>query len=109
MTTARAILFSSIIVALALLASAWLWTTDRVKADRFELANTGAGSTVRLDKQAGDLLRCQGADCAAIAKNGKTVLSKDNPSKARSAPQNFDGASPDFSPPPPGFVLDEQD
>jgi hypothetical protein len=96
MPTARAIILSAAILAVAILAATWLWADRHAKANRFDLANTGAGSTVRLDRTTGDMIRCDQGRCAAIVKNGK-ITHEDKWAE-------FPDAAPT---PPPGFVLDK--
>lgn len=73
-TTARAIIFSALLIAVSIGGAAWYSAMQRsqdARADRYQLANTGSGSTVRLDRQTGDMITCRDRDCAAVVKGGK--------------------------------------
>lgn len=106
MTTARAIILSSVILALAILAATWLWVSQHGKADRFDLANTGSGTTMRLDRVTGDMIRCNQASCTDAVKGGKIireVVGQDWPG----TPIEEGRADNAIPPPPPGFKLDD--
>lgn len=70
MTTARALLASSLIIALALVFGAW-WTSRPQPTDRFQLVNVGGGETQRMDKATGAILSCRDGACRPIDKNSK--------------------------------------
>jgi len=88
MSTARAIIFSALLIAVSIGGAAWYSATQRshdARADRYQLANTGSGSTVRLDRQTGDMIRCRDHACAPMVKGGK--IAKDEWAEFRSADQ----------------------
>ncbi|MCK9543198.1 MAG: hypothetical protein M0R03_14350 [Novosphingobium sp.] len=112
MTTARAIVFSAVLISITIMGATW-FTTNRINAgNRYQIVNTGSGSTVRLDRQTGDLLRCQRAVCASVVKDGKIMAVKDEWSDFRdvtdeAVPPLPPGAKLDISPPPPGYTIDQ--
>jgi hypothetical protein len=74
MSTARAIIFSALLIAISIGGAAWYSVTQRsedARADRYQLANTGSGSTVRLDRQTGDMITCRDRACAPVVRDGK--------------------------------------
>ena len=96
MTTARAILLSALLIALAIAGGAWWSAAQGVGATRYQLANTGGGATVRLDRQTGDLIECRQGQCRALAKGEKLMRA---PSDA------WPGT--EIPPPPSGFTIDK--
>lgn len=94
MTTSRAVLFSALLIALAIAGAAW-WITERAAgANRYQLINVGSGATVRLDRQTGDLIGCRADQCRQLAR-GESITS---PMGQRAATMPA---------PPPGFTLDK--
>lgn len=74
MSTARSIIFSALLIAVSIGGAAWYSATQRsndARADRYQLANTGGGSTVRLDRQTGDMVTCRDRACTAVVEGGK--------------------------------------
>jgi len=67
MQTGRAILAAGIIVAATGGATAW------VIQPRYTLVNAGAGLTVRLDRNSGDMIGCERLQCAPIV-HGETAI-----------------------------------
>jgi hypothetical protein len=117
MTTARAIILSSVILALAILAATGLWVSQYGRADRFDLANTGSGTTMRLDRATGDMIRCDQGFCSAVVKGGKIIRDgreqdwPSTPAEPSRADDTIPSPPPGFKlvppPPPPGFTLDD--
>lgn len=68
MTTARAVILSAILLALAVMGSAWWVATSQAAASRYELANVGDGETHRLDHKTGAVLSCHDGQCTDITK-----------------------------------------
>lgn len=66
MTTPRAILLSGILIAAAVAASAWFGIERIAQASRYQLAVTGSGEAVRLDKLTGEMTSCRGGTCIAL-------------------------------------------
>lgn len=73
MTTSRAILASALLISASVTGSAWIITQRAPANERYQIVNTGSGSTVRLDRETGDLVRCDASDCASMIKGGKVV------------------------------------
>ena len=93
MTTARGVLLSAVLIALATLGGAW-WTSERgVRADRYQLVNVGGGVAMRLDRESGDLISCQFGACRPLAAGANIVSTKQ---QASTVP-----------PPPDGYHLDK--
>jgi hypothetical protein len=92
MPTSRALLASAFLVSAAVVVAAWIATDRASSSDRYQLVNTGSGSTVRLDRITGDLVQCRYSDCAPMIKGGKLISAGDA------------AATP---PPPRGFILEQ--
>jgi hypothetical protein len=74
MSTARAIIFSALLIVISIGGAAWYSATQRTRdarGERYQLANTGSGSIVRLDRQTGDVITCRDRACTPVVKGGK--------------------------------------
>ena len=94
MTTARAVLLSAGLIALAIVGTAW-WSTERTaEMNRYQLINAGGGATVRLDRESGELIGCRDDQCRQLT-TGESITSPIERSAAT------------MPAPPPGYTLDK--
>ena len=71
MTTARAVLLSALLIAIAIGGATW-WSVPRLgDASRYSLVNAGDGIVMRLDRQTGDLIACRLEQCRQMARGDK--------------------------------------
>ena len=90
MTTARAVLLSALLIAIAIGGATW-WSVPRLgDASRYSLVNAGDGIVMRLDRRTGQLIACRDSNCSELADANGTVA------KAKAIPA-----------PPPGYTLDK--
>ena len=95
MTTASAVLLSAVLIALASGGATW-WAVARLaEANRYQMVNLGGGVTVRLNRQTGDLVGCEGLECREMTKGEKIIAAQKHESRETEVP-----------PPPAGATLD---
>lgn len=72
MGTARAVIFSGLLIAAVIAGAAWMLIRSQVPPSRYQLINVGRGETQRLDMTTGTLIRCVGGACEVLT-NGASI------------------------------------